>query len=78
MKITKKHERHITTTKVRHCIATSGNDVLDDVDRRSIAKGIGHSMEVHNRIYTDKTIKSSKASINAQKKLHDKSKLNTL
>jgi site-specific recombinase XerD len=22
MKITKKHERHITTTKVRHCIAT--------------------------------------------------------
>ena len=52
--------------------------MLDDVDRRSIAKGIGHSMEVHNRIYTDKTIKSSKASINAQKKLHDKSKLNTL
>ena len=78
IKVTKKHDKHITATKVRHCIATAGNDELSDAERRAIAKGIGHSMEVHNNTYTDKTIKSTKASIEAQKRLHDKSKLNTL
>ena len=77
-KATKKHEKHITTTKVRHCVATAGNELLSDVERRAIAKGIGHTMEVHNTTYTDKTIKSTKASIEAQKKLHNKSRLNIL
>lgn len=77
-KVTKKHEKHITPTKIRHCIATAGNDLLTDAERRAIAKGIGHSMDVHNKVYTDKTINNIKASIEAQKKLHDKSKFNTL
>ena len=57
-KVTQKHEKHITTTKVRHCVATAGNELLSDVERRAVAKGIGHTMEVHNTTYTDKTIKS--------------------
>ena len=77
-KVTESHEKRITSTKVRHCVATAGNDALNDVERRAIAKGIGHSTEVHNKTYTDTTIKNIKASIEAQKKLHDKSKINIL
>jgi len=77
-KVTKKHEKHITTTKVRHCVATAGNELLSDTERRALAKGIGHTLEVHDSTYTDKTIKSTNACIEAQKKLHNKSRLNTL
>ena len=66
-KVTKSHEKHITSTKVRHCVAMAGNDALSDAERRAIAKGIGHLMEVHNKTYTDTTIKNIKASIEAQK-----------
>ena len=31
-------------------------------------------MLVHDRVYTDRTIKNAKASIEAQKKLHEKTK----
>ena len=77
-KVTMGHEKHITSTKIRHCIATAGNDELTDAERRAVAKGIGHTMEIHDKVYTDKTIKNVKASIEAQKKLHDRSKSNTL
>ena len=71
-KVTKKHDKHITTTKIRHAIATAGNELLTDVERRAVAKGIGHTMEVHNKVYTDLTIKNVHASIEGQKKLHNK------
>lgn len=73
-KATKHHEKKITATKVRHTIATVGSEKLTDVERRAVAKGIGHTMEVHDKVYTDLTIKAVKSSIEAQKKLHDKSK----
>ena len=71
-KVTKMHDKHITTTKIRHAIATTGNELLTDVERRAVAKGIGHTMEVHNKVYTDLTIKNVHASIEGQKKLHNK------
>lgn len=77
-KVTKKHQKHFTPTKIRHCIATAGNDELTDAERRAVAKGIGHTMEVHDKVYTDITIKNAKASIEAQKKLHDKRKNKSL
>ena len=77
MKVTKSHEKHITSTKVRHRVATDSNDALNNAERRAIAKGIRHSMEVHNKTYTDTTIKNIKALTKVQKKLH-KSKINTL
>ena len=78
MKVTKSHEKHITSTKVRHHVATDSNDALNNAERRAVAKGIRHSMEVHNKTYTDTTIKNIKALTKVQKKLHDKSKINTL
>jgi hypothetical protein len=77
-KVTKKHDKHITTTKIRHAIATAGNELLTDVERRAVAKGIGHTMEVHNKVYTDLTIKNVHASIEGQKKLHHKKNRKTL
>ena len=77
-KVTKKHDKHITATKVRHTIATAGNERLSDAERRAIAKGIGHSMEVHNKVYTDLTMNNVRASIEAQRKLHNREKANTL
>ena len=62
-RVTKKSEKHITPTNIRHCIATVGNDHLTDVKRRVIAKGIGHSMDVHDKVYTDKTLKNIEASM---------------
>ena len=54
-KVMKKSEKHIRPTKIRHCIATAGNDHLTDVERRAIAEGIGHLMDVHDKMYTEKT-----------------------
>ena len=44
-KVTKMHDKHITTTKIRHAIATAGNKLLTDVERRAVAKGISHTYE---------------------------------
>ena len=77
-KVTKHHQKHVTPTEIRHCIATTGNELLTDVERRAVAKGIGHTMHVHDRVYTDMTIKSVKSSREAQKKLHDKTRSATL
>lgn len=77
-KVTKAHEKHITPTKIRHCVATAGNDALSDQERRAVARGIGHTMRVHDQVYTDRTVKNAKDSIEAQKKLHDKSKCSSL
>lgn len=76
-KVTKKHAKHITATKIRHCVATAGNEILTDAERRAMAKGIGHTMQIHDKVYTDITIKNAKASIEAQKKLHNKTKHKT-
>ena len=73
-KVTKHHKKKITTTKVRHCIATVSSQQLTDVERQAVAKGIGHTMEVHDKVYTDLTMKAVQSSIEAQKKLHDKSR----
>ena len=59
-KATKSHKKRITLTKVRHCAATTGSDALSNAQRQAIAKGIRHSMEVHNKTYTDKRIKNVK------------------
>ena len=77
-KVTKTHDKHITTTKIRHAIATASNELLTDVERRAVAKGIGHTMKVHNKVYTDLTIKNVHASIEGQKKLHNKKNCKTL
>lgn len=77
-KITKHQPKNITPTKIRHCVATAGAEKLSDVERRAVAKGIGHTMEVHDRVYTDMTIKAIQVSIEAQKKLHNDLKCNKL
>ena len=59
-------------------IATAGNDHLTDVKKRVIAKGIGQSMDVHDKVYTHKTLKNIKASIEAQRKLHNRAKFKTI
>ena len=53
------------TRNTKYCVATSGNDHVSDVERKATAKGIKHSMDVHDKVYTDKTLKV-KATIEAQ------------
>ena len=45
---------------IRHCVAITGNDYLREVERRATAKGIRHSMDVHDKVFADKTLKLSK------------------
>lgn len=64
-----KPDKHITVRKIRHATATSGNEVLSDIERRSVARAIGHTMQVHEKTYTKTTLQNAGRAIEAQKKI---------